>query len=409
MRFFYVAQDKSHALSRGEIEVKNRDEAIATLSRRGLTPVKLDLVAEGKRGSTLSRFASVSIYFGSNLTTFDQIIIIRQLGTILNTGTDILSALQIIAQDTEKPSVRRVIYDIKDRVGRGESFSDAVKAWEYEFNPIFVNLVKAAEASGNLPSVLLSYAQELRKDYNFTRKMKGSLVYPIILVVAMAAMIIIILSVVTPRLKELFVSLHTEPPFYTKIFFVASDLWLAYTIPLSILFGIIVVFLIVASRSKRFRCYLALALWHLPFLNKIQKNLALMRFAKTVSNLLKAGFSLRGALLVTGEVINPSYQRAIKDIAEKRLEEGVSFANALAEHPDLFPGILLSVVATGEKSGQLAPVLLQMAEFYEEEITYSLELILTLIEPVLLVVVGIIVGLLAGSLIAPIYRVIGRF
>ena len=119
-----------------------------------------------------------------------------------------------------------------------------------------------------------------------------------------------------------------------------------------------------------------------------------------------AGFSLRNALATASEIMNPKYQGAIADI-QKKLEQGIGFAEALREHPDLFSGILVSVVATGEKSGQLISVLNQMSEFYEEEIIYSLELLLTVIEPVLLLVVGVVVGLLASSLISPIYRLVG--
>ncbi|MEK7212178.1 MAG: type II secretion system F family protein, partial [Patescibacteria group bacterium] len=301
------------------------------------------------------------------------------------------------------------LYDLKDRVGRGEKFSVALAAWPDQFNPIFISLVKAGETSGNLPSILLSYAQELRKDFTFNRKLKAAMVYPLILITALLAMILLVLIVVIPRLQELFISLKATPPFYTKIFFVASDFLGTYTIPVLLFFALVGFGGFFAMRNRKMRRHIDVVLWRLPILNKIQRNLTLMRFSKTVSSLIQTGFPLKSALLVSGGVMSLRYEQALKTIAEKRLETGVTFADALKEYPELFPEVLTSVIATGEKTGQLSSVLAQMADFYEEEVIYGLEILLTLVEPILLVVVGIVVGLLASSLIAPIYRLIGSF
>lgn len=408
-RFYYVAQDKDRNLERGDIEGKDRKEAIDILIRRGLTPIKFEVVNEGEGTTRTRSFFSHTLSFGGRLTTFDQVTIIRHLGTILHTGTDLLTALEIIARDSIKPLTKRILYDIKERVARGEHFSETIRVWQEQFDPVFVNLIRAAEASGNLPTVLLSYAKELRKDMTFMRKLRGAMVYPVILISALTAMIVLILAVVIPRFKELFVSLKAEPPLYTKIFFFASDVLLAYTVPLVTIVVILFIVVFFAFRHKRLRRQLGLLVWHLPVLRTVAKNLTLLRFSKTVANLLEGGFSLKAALLVAGEVVSPNYERALREVAEKKLEEGVSFAEALGRYPRLFPEVLVSVIATGERTGQLSAVLLEMAEFYEEEIIYSMELLLTLIEPVLLLIVGLIIGLLAGSLIGPIYRLIGRF
>lgn len=405
-RFFYAAQDKQGVLIKGDVQAASREEAINNLMKRGLTPIKIELAAGQTAASRFSSVSKMQVSFGRRLTMFDQIIFIRHLGTVLKSGTDILTGFDIIAQDAIKPLVRKIAYDMKDRLGRGESFSDAIKYWQNQFNPIFINLVKAGETSGNLPDILLSYSRELRKDYTFVRKLRGAMVYPAILILALGAMMIIVLSVVAPKLKELFISLKADPPFYTKFFFIVSDLWLNYTVPIIIAAVIAAILIFMAFRLKKVRLIAGGLLWHLPILNKMQKNLSLMRFSKTTAHLLQAGFSLKGALATASEIMSQKYQSAILNV-QKKLEQGISFAEALREHPDLFPGILISVVATGEKSGQLISVLNQMSEFYEEEIIYSLELLLTVFEPIMLLIVGVVVGLLASSLISPIYRLVG--
>ncbi|MDI6734236.1 MAG: type II secretion system F family protein [Patescibacteria group bacterium] len=410
-RYYYVAQDQNNVISKGVLDAPDRDKAIKAILQKGLRPIKLDaLTPETQKGKGfLSMKIGMPKFLGGSITTLDQLIIVRHLGIILSTGTDILSGLEIIAKDAIKPLVRQVLYDIKERVSRGEKLSAALNKWKNQFNPVLINLVKSGELSGNLPGVLISYAQELRKDYNFSRKLKGAIFYPAILLTSLFAMVILILTVVAPRLKELFLSLKANPPFYTKILFWMSDLVKNNFVLLSVLFVGIIIFLIFALRNRRLRLKIASFLKYLPFLKKIQNKVALMRFSRTVASLIHAGFSLKAALTTVIEVIDPRYKEIITEMIEKNLEHGISLADSMRKYPDFFPDILISSVATGEKSGQLAVVLAQMSEFYEEDVIYSLETFLTILEPVLLLIVGVVIALLAASIIAPVYRLIGKF
>jgi type IV pilus assembly protein PilC len=183
-RFSFVAQDKDRKFSRGVVEAETREAALQSILGKGLSPIKLEELQKGsgeldtkKKGASLSMHLS----FHKGLTLFDQINLLRHLGTILNTGTDLLSGLDIIAKDTINPFVKEILYDVRERVGKGQRFSEAIYKWKDQFNPVFVNLVKSAEESGTLPKTLIMYAQELRKDFTFLRKLRGALTYPIIL------------------------------------------------------------------------------------------------------------------------------------------------------------------------------------------------------------------------------------
>ncbi len=411
-RFDFVAQDKYKGLTKGDIEAGSREEALEILAKRGLSPIKLDLQqGSGTPGKgAFQKLAHAQVGFGGgHLTMFDQITIIRHLGTILNTGSDISGGLQTISEDAAKPIVRKILLDVRERIFRGESFSDALKHWEDQFNPIFISLVKAGEASGNLPNILLSYAQELRKEYSFSRKLKSALVYPAILFLALFGMVILMLTFVIPKLQELFRSTKAEPPIYTKILFSAADLWSAYMFPILGGLAVLILLLGIAFKNKRLRRKITSLLWYFPLLNRIQKNLMLARFTKTVATLVNAGFSLKASLMISGEILNEHYQKVLTVVAEEKLDRGISFSQALGQYPKHFPKILVSVIGTGERSGQLSSVLMQMSEFYEEEVIYELELFLTLIEPIMLFIVGIVVLLMAFSLISPVYSLIGRF
>jgi len=405
-RFYFAAQDKDRNVIQGDLDAQDKAGAMEVLAKRGLSPIKLE---ELEAAGAQKKFFNMQMSLGpGHLSPLDEINIVRHLGTILNTGTDLLSGLEMIGEDAINPFVQKMVFDIKEKISRGERFSDALKSWQAQFNPIFISLVRAGEASGNLPGILRAYAIELRKDYNFNRRLKGAMVYPVILIGALVAMLTLILTVVTPRLRELFTSTGAAPPFYTTIFFGASDFLLNNTVFAIALAGALVLGGLITWKNQRLKKKVIIALWYLPFLNKIQKNLALMRLTKVLSSLLKAGFSLKLSLTTASDVATPNYIPILTSIADEKLARGISLADAMMEYPNYFPRILISVVRTGEKSGQLASVLAQMGEFYEEEVVYALELFLTLIEPVLLLIVGLIIGLIASSLIAPLYRLIGN-
>ena len=405
MRFTYLAQDKKGMEARGDIEAGNEREAAELVVKKGLIPLKIEFIAGAKRG--LGKRFSAPLSFGGRLTTFDEIIITRHLGTILATGVDLLSGLDIIAEDAIKPIVKKIVLDIKGRIATGQTLSQAMNAWQAHFNPVLLNLVKAGELSGGLATVLLTHSQELRKDYTFNRKVKGAMIYPVILICALFGMVLLILTIVVPKLKELFLSTDTKIPLYTKIIFQASDIWTTYYLPLSIGMGAALLALIIMFRIPRLRRKITALLWYLPILKTIQKNYSLLRFSKTLSNLIKAGIPFESALKVTGQAIGGRYQPLLEYFAEKNLPKGITLSDSMRAHPQYFPGILTSVVATGEKSGQMDATLAQMSEFYEEEVIYALEQFLVIIEPVLIIIVGIIVGAMTGSLFSPLYRFIG--
>ncbi len=402
--FYFAAQDKNRNIVQGDLEALDRDDAFEILAKRDLSPLRLDLIKENTGGF---KFLKFNISLGGGLDSLDEITLVRHLGTVMNAGTDLVSGLTMIGEDAVKPFVRKMVLGIKDRMLLGEKFSDALLPWKDQFNPLFLSLVRAGEASGTLPETLLSYANQLRKDNAFIRRLKSALVYPVILVVALITMLILILTVVTPRLKELFATTRSAPPFYTQVFFFASDFLLSHFFAVGLIGGVILLGLAISLANKKTRRKVATVLWYLPFLNKIQRNLTLMRFCKTISSLIGAGFSLKAALGTASEVAGAKFGPVLLEIANEKLERGIGFGAAIGEYPKFFPKILVSVLKTAEKSGQIRTVMAQMGDFYEEEVIYALELFLTLIEPTLLLIVGLIVGLIASSLIAPIYRLIG--
>jgi type IV pilus assembly protein PilC len=406
MRFTYTAQDKKGVEVSGDIEAADEKEAASLLVRQGLLPLRLTPIAT-QTVQASKRFLG-SLLSGS-IDTFDEVVITRHLGTILSTGTDLLSGLDIIAEDAIKPIVKDIAMDARSRISTGQTLSQALGAWGSQFNPVLLSLVRAGELAGNMAEVLTSYSKELRKEYAFNRKVKGAMVYPAILISALVVMMLIIMTFVIPKLKDLFASTNVTPPLYTRIIFGASDIWLGNYLLIIILFFALGIGGWLAMKNSTARRKAISLIYYLPYLRTIHKNYSLLRLCKTLSHLIKAGIPLERALTITGGAIGGAYEPILKLIAEKNLARGISLAQSMRQYRKSFSSILISVIATGEKSGRIDSSLDQMGEFYEEEVLYALERFLVIIEPVLIVIVGVIIGLVAGSLIAPIYRFIGRF
>jgi type IV pilus assembly protein PilC len=405
MRFIYTAQDRYGQTLKGEIEAADRKTAFNLISSRGLTPLTLIQIESAAERKT----KMLALVFGGRLSAMDVLFITRHLGALLGSGMDLLSALSIIAEEAPNSLTRLIISDIRAQVVSGKSLSDAFLRWKMHFDPVLLNLVKAGEMSGDLAEIMRDYAAELRKTTAFLRKVRGAIFYPAILISALALMMLLMLWVVVPRLQELFRSIGAKPPWYTSALFFLSNV-LRHNTAL-VIFGFIVLVLIVflARRNRSIRHSLALLLRHLPYLSRIQNYFILRTFSKTLSRLLKAGVDLRRAILITAEAVGPAYGAILEDIAKRQLERGISLSESLQAHRRLFPVLLVSSIAAGEKSGNITSSLDQLAEFYEEETLYALEHFVTIIEPTLIVIVGLIVGLMVGSLISPIYRFIGRF
>lgn len=406
MRYTYTAQDQKGMEVSGDIEAPNEREAAQILVRQKLLPLRLAAIGTPGAKAKGKMFEAV---FAGNINTLDEMIITRHLGTILTAGTDLLSGLDIIAEDAIKPIVKTIILDVRSRIATGQTLSQALGAWNSQFNPILLNLVRAGEVAGNLSEVLINYSHELRKDYAFNRKVKGAMVYPLILISALTLMMVIVVSFVIPKLKDIFTSTNITPPLYTRILFSVSDAWLAHYGLIIAIFAGIAAAIMIGLRNSTIRRHIASLIWYLPYLRTIHKNFSIMRLCRTLSHLLKAGVQIEKALLISGQAIGGSYEPILKSIGQENLVRGISLADSMRQHRKHFPSMLISVVATGEKSGKVNASLDQMSEFYEEEVVYALERFLVIIEPTLIVFVGIIIGIVAASLIAPIYKFIGRF
>jgi type II secretory pathway component PulF len=350
----------------------------------------------------------LNISLSRHVSVVDKINLTGNLAIMLKSGVSISEALQIIGDDSSNTYFRQIINDIRFGIENGRSLSQGLAGFKKDFNPVFVSLVKSGETSGQLEETLLQLNLQLKKEYALISKVKSALAYPTILIGGLIFVVVLLMVFVLPRLVSIFASSNLKLPLTTKIIFAVSQ-FLAYKPYLTIaVFIILIVVLIFLAKQKFMRNALNWVLLRLPISSNLLNQIELVRFARTLGNLLKSGVAIGPALEITADGLNLSSFSRNTQKAKESVLKGVSLANAFKGNND-FPNMLISVMKVGEKTGELDVLLLNLADFYEEQADNTLKSLSSLIEPILLIIVGLGIGGIALSIILPVYQLIGSF
>ncbi len=401
--YIYEATDPEGVMARGEYDALNPQAVIEYLARKNLLPLKVQdkAAVRGKGGLRKALFESV--------TPLDRIIVVRNLAATLKAGLGIIQALDILITDTKKGVLRAILTKAETNLENGQPLSVTFASYRKIFPPVFVGMMKAGEASGRLAETLEELNGHLTREYNLTKKVKSALSYPIVLMVGSAGVVLLLLIVVLPRLANSFRQSGAELPLITKILVGLSALLTkSYTADVVILAGIIWFFLFF-RKTRRGERFFSMVLMHTPVAKDLVKKVALVRFTRTLGSLIGSGTPIIDALQLSGESVgNVFYKKAIVESMDQ-VAKGVPFSSTLQKYEDLFPRFLTSLIVVGEKTGTVEHILKTFADFYDDEVENTLKDLTTLIEPILLIVMGLIIGTIALSVLLPIYQLVGKF
>ncbi|MFZ2303839.1 MAG: type II secretion system F family protein [Minisyncoccia bacterium] len=403
MIFIYEVYNKDGAMVRGEYEAQTREEVVEYLLRRDLTPISVEAIRGGKAGIDLS----ISLF--EKVDNVDILFLVRNLSATVKAGLSIVEALDILIADTEKKMMKNILREVQALVKNGQPLSAGFANFANQFPPVFLGMLRAGEASGQLERTLTELGQYLSKEYALRAKVKSALTYPIILLVASIGVVSLLLIFVLPRLTKAFASSGVELPWVTKFFLgLSSMLTYSFTLDLIVLFFASWFFLYF-RKTLMGRKFFFLLISHIPVANELIKKVALVRFTRTLGNLMASGLSAVGSLESASESIgNQKYEVAIKKIVDD-VKNGMAISDALIKFPDLFPRLLVSLVIVGERTGSLSEILITFSDFYEEDVDNKLKGLTAVLEPVLLLIMGLLVGSIAFSIILPIYQLVGHF
>ncbi|MEY2641056.1 MAG: hypothetical protein RL150_449 [Candidatus Parcubacteria bacterium] len=402
MLFTYSAIDKDGSQRDGTIEAINVDIAISSLQRRGYI---ISGIAEAEgRGSVWSK----NLTFLERVSNKDIVILSRQLATLFEAQVSALRVFQLMASETENPKLARKLSEIVSDLQGGSSISNAMEKHKDVFSSFYIAMVRAGEESGRLDEVLLFLADYLDRTYEVTSKAKNALIYPAFVISTFFIVMILMLTLVIPKISQILIDSGQEVPIYTQIVIGLSNFFVNYGIYL--FFGVIIgVFALIrfqktpAGRESFDRFKL-----EIPYVGKLYRMLYLSRLADNMNTMLASGIPMVKTLELTESVVdNQIFLTAIRGATED-VKGGSSVSDAFARHED-FPNILIQMIKVGEETGNLGEILSTLAKFYRREVTNSVDTLVDLIEPVMIVLLGLGVGTLLAAVLIPIYNVSSSF
>jgi len=402
MQFKYAAADKAGKIKEGEMEAGSIAEVLAFIAKEELRPISVKPVKVIFTVGRLGLFEKITIE--------DKLFLTKYLSLMLKVGTDLFRAIDILIEDFEKPILRRFLIEVRTNLEKGNPFYTSFENHPEIFSPVVVNLIKAAESSGNLEKTLEDISISYSKEADLRARLRGALIYPTLLLFASLAIVILLVTFVLPRIASIFAETGAKIPLYSRIvlsvgLFLNRFVWIILPLFLILLTASMFFFF----KTDRGRLALRNFLKRVPVVRDLLKKMALERFAATLSSLLRAGIPMLEALEITSVAVgHDDFKEALVRISRENIARGVSIGDAFRKET-VFPRVVINLMAIGEKAGHLEEILVTLSRFYDNEIDSSLKALVSFVEPALLLMIGLIVATIALSVIVPIYQLVGQY
>lgn len=394
MKYRYTATTLNGERHQDELEAESEADLKEQLRQRDLILERVEATAAVKP-IKFSLFKKVSVV--------DKIFFAQNLQVMTRSGLSIATALKTLTEQTSNKYLRQILSDINEQVMRGVALSDALAHYPKVFSELFINMIRAGEKSGKLEEVLLQITTQLRKSHTLISKVKSALTYPIIVIIAMIAIGIGMIVFIIPKITNIFEEFNATLPLPTRMLIAVSN-----AVTNNGLIILIVVVALIWLLVKLIHTKAGRNLWHrlllkLPILSPILQKINLAKFCRTFSSLIKTDIPIVQAFQITATTLsNTVYRQAVENFGE-RVRQGVQIASLLPEYPKLFPPLLVQMVTVGENTGSLDSILEELALFYEEEVDRTMSNLSTIIEPLLMLILGVGVGAMAIAIILPMY------
>lgn len=394
MIFEYKAVTKEGKMVSGEKEGLDSNSAIQNIKDEGLTVISIN--------EKVVKKLNFSISFGS-FNTHEKIIFARNVASMLGAGLALSRALEVITRQSKNAQTKSVVTDINNKIKKGSSFSAALESHPKIFNSIFVSMTRAGEESGNLVESFTNVANQIEKNYLLMKKIKGALVYPGVIVAAMGMVGFFMMTNIVPTLSKTFIELNIDLPKSTQLIILMSDLLREHTLLFLGGIGALILTLITGLKSSFGRKIFDYIFIKTPVIGTITQEINAARTARTLSSLLKAGVSYIQAIQITKGVVGNHLYKNVLEQAQKKIESGEKISEVFEKNQNLYPAFFAEMVAVGEETGDLSQMLIKVAEYYEDEVDQKTKNMSTIVEPILMLVVGAGVGFFAISMISPMY------
>jgi len=401
MEFIYTAQDAEKKIVNGRIEGTDRFAVARSLRETKLRPLTVEPSTESDVMASFTRF------FGK-VKMQDKIVFTHNLAGMLTAGLSLYRALEVQKKQNKNPALEEVLDGLLVGINQGGTLSDGMAKYPKVFSTLFVSMVRAGEESGNLSGTLKEIGVSLEKSYTLTRKIKGALMYAMVIVSAMGAIGVLMLIFVVPTLTKVFSDMGSTLPPTTRFIINLSNFASGHPIYFVGSIALLVGGIYLLFHSKKLTPFSDKLVLKMPGIGLIVEEVNSARTARTLSSLLAAGVEMTRALQITKDVMQNVYYKRVLERASVVVQKGDSLSSVFKSEPKLYPIMVGEMIAVGEETGALTTMLADVATYYEDEVDAKTKNLSTIIEPVLMVFIGVAVGFFAVSIISPIYSLMNN-
>ncbi|MFZ2253265.1 MAG: type II secretion system F family protein [Minisyncoccia bacterium] len=401
MIFKYKAVDKEGVPREGTVDAQNVETAIETVENRGYSVISVDPVVTQK-----SSLLDIEIDWFQRVSNKEVVILSRQIATLFDSQVSALRIFRLLGTEVENPLLKKILLDVTDQLQTGSPIAQALGRHPDVFSPFYVSMVRSGEESGTLEQTFMYLADYLDRMYQVVSKARNALIYPAFVMSVFLGVMLLMLTLIIPSITKILVSTGQELPIYTKIVIGISNVLRDY-------FALIVLFLgglggvyWQFQKTEAGKLIIDEFKLSIPFIGSLYEKLFLTRICDNLSTMLSSGISMIQALEITSEIVDNRVYREIMENTIVSVKGGKSFADSISEYPEI-PGVMTQMCKVGEETGKLGEILKTLSVFYNREVNNTVDTLLGLIEPAMIVLLGLGVGILLMSVLMPIYNITG--
>jgi type IV pilus assembly protein PilC len=400
-KYFYVAKSLSGEERTGEIEVKDEHQLAKTLHAEGYVLISAEISAEQKKGF------NISLPFLNNVSLKEKVFFTRNLKVMISAGISLPRSLRTLAEITKNKKFKTALFAIVEDINKGQAFSSSLKKYPGIFPEIFCSLIKAGEESGTMEESLKNLTQQMERQSELRSKIIGAMIYPAVVVSAMLGIGIMMLIMVIPKLAETFADMGVELPITTKIIiFLGNFLAQKWYFIILLVVGLVVLFKFSVSKTGGKRIIDRITL-KLPIISSLIQKTNAAYTVRTIGSLINSGVPITNALEITSGILGNVYFKEALTGSAEQVRKGRKLSESLRSYGDLYPLIVLQMIEVGEETGETADILQKLADFFEEEVANATKNMSSIIEPVLMLLIGGAIGFFAISMLSPMYSIMG--
>lgn len=396
--FSYKAKDSDGNIKNGKFDAKNKNELEKKLGILGLTVIFSREEKDKKSTIEISKILK-------RVSVIDKMLFTRHLGVMLKAGLPFSRSIAVLSEQTNNAYFVDILQLIQEDIQKGSSLADSLAKHSNVFDDLFVSMIRIGEIGGNLEEVLNILYVQLKKEHELSSRIKGAMMYPAVIIFAMVVIGVLMMIYVVPSLLGIFKEMEVELPLSTQIIVFISDALQNHGI--FIFLGVIVLAglffrCIKTPKGKRYFDYFLL---RLPTINGIIAKVNMARFSRTLSSMIASGISIVEALKIISDTLGNTYYKESAKDACQHVQKGIELSEVVGKYDKLYQPLMIHMIEVGEETGTLEDTLKQVAEFYEDEIEQITANLSSIIEPILMLVIGGAVGLFAVSMIQPMYGI----